>query len=324
MLEGIIGGLSPSVIKRVQGLQMDVPSDNCNREINSLLQRTVLLGGKRLRPLLTFLMADFFAVEESQVEVCASSIEMVHAASLSHDDVVDQARTRRGSPSINVASSNKRAVLAGDYLLSHVIVELTQLGKIELVREMSLVISALSEGEWLQLDAAERRHYSHDLIAKVAFCKTASVMSWCAVAPALIKGVGPKVVEHARDFGNQLGVAFQLLDDILDFSDISNKETHLDLKNGVVNAVVYEWFILHPEIYEKFKAGVDIVDLFHSDRLDEALSLVRKKALQRLNRCRELLDIMEVELFETIDSARLVKAKKPLLSLLKYLENRKM
>src|SRR5690606_31879505 len=123
----------------------------------------VLLGGKRLRPLLTYLCGNFFGVKADALDVYAKAIEMVHAASLSHDDVVDGANTRRGKPSINAESSNKQAVLAGDYLLADVIVELTKQGDLTLVQEMSYVIQALAEGEWIQLDAAASRQYTREL-----------------------------------------------------------------------------------------------------------------------------------------------------------------
>jgi geranylgeranyl pyrophosphate synthase len=319
----VLKSIPPQILMRLKGINLNIPSDNCNQEINSLLQRTVLMGGKRLRPMLTYLMADFFGLELDKADVCASSIELVHAASLSHDDVIDQATTRRGGPTLNMVSSNKRAVLAGDYLLASVIVSLTRLGRLDLVSEMGQVIEALSEGEWLQLDASESRIYSEEAIEKIALFKTASVMSWCSVAPCLLKGYSENIIKYARYFGENLGVAFQLLDDTLDFSGQSQKDTQLDLKNGIVNAVVFEWLLLNPQAMESFQQGESIVDLWAEEGLEKAIGIVRTRALEKLNRCRDILNIMSSELENELGEEHFNKKKRPLLEILNFLENRK-
>ena len=157
-----LANIPHDILKRLGDLSVDARSESCRREINDLLQQTVLIGGKRLRPLLTFLMGQFFGLDLDACELPARAIEQVHAASLSHDDVVDNASTRRGKPSINVVASNKKAVLAGDYLLANVIVDLATLNRPDVVSEMAQVIRDLAEGEWLQLDAAQNRAYTRE------------------------------------------------------------------------------------------------------------------------------------------------------------------
>ena len=109
-----------------------------------------MFGGKRLRPLLTYLVGNLFQQKIEHIKIYADSIELVHAASLAHDDVIDEAQTRRGFPSINTRG-NKRAVLAGDYLLATVMANLASRGVLPLVREMGQVVASLAWGEWLQL-----------------------------------------------------------------------------------------------------------------------------------------------------------------------------
>lgn len=318
------------ILLKIKDIDLNIPSSNCNQAVNELLQKTVLMGGKRLRPLLTYIFCDFFGVDLGNEisEVCATSIEMVHAASLAHDDVIDEATMRRGNPSINIQASNKKAVLAGDYLLAAVIHRLTHKGSLELVSEMSLVIQALSEGEWIQSDAIEHRNYTRDLIEKIAVGKTSSVMTWCGVSAALISDIpaAPKndLKEMARKFGHHMGLAFQLLDDTLDFSGDSQKDNLLDLKNGQVNSVIYEWLELHPNVFSEFKKGEDIMDLFSMDKIDQSIELVRKQALDHLNISRELLSQMKELAREYVPATNLDRGEKTLQFILKFLEDRKV
>lgn len=277
------------VIGAVGEIDLNIPSTTCKKEINDLLQRTVLVGGKRLRPLLTHLVGDLFGVEISKVTPYARAVELVHAASLSHDDVIDNATMRRGAPSINIVASNKKAVLAGDTLLSSVIVDLTEAGNLALVREMSYVIRDLSEGEWIQADLIISRDYTKNLIREIAMKKTSSVMSYCCLAPAVLKGFDAKMVENAREFGNSLGLAFQMIDDTLDYNETSLKDQLLDLKNGVVNAVIFRHFELHPELFLKFKNGEDLTELIHIQDLSTAIADIKNEAHCELEKANSLL-----------------------------------
>lgn len=317
-LQSIFTDFSPSLLKRVKSLKFNVDPVYGHKEIDKLLENTVLLGGKRLRPLLTFLMADFFQVQTDKISVLAKTIEMVHAASLAHDDVIDQATMRRGHDSINIVSSNKKAILAGDYLLAHVIVELSKLENTDLIKEMSLVIQSLAKGEWLQVKASEQRDYSGDVITDIALCKTASVMSWCCLAPAIYAGKGQGFIELAREFGISLGLAFQLIDDVIDFESNSEKEQFIDIKNNLVNSVTYEWLSNHPRELDKFKDGEDLINLIDLESMSTAKEAVRSRALSYLSKCSDLLDEMEEHLDQPSK-----KSKKSLQSVLSFLGSRK-
>tara|TARA_R110000868_G_scaffold154736_2_gene380980 strand:- start:38052 stop:39032 length:981 start_codon:yes stop_codon:yes gene_type:complete len=324
MIPKFLTSIPPHLLGRVRDLEMQTASESCNYSINQLLQRTVLLGGKRLRPLLTYLCGNFFGVSPERLDVYAKAIEMVHAASLSHDDVVDGAKTRRGKPSINAESTNKHAVLAGDYLLADVIVELSKQGNLALVKEMSFVIKALAEGEWIQLDAAASRQYSRELIDSVAQMKTASVMSWCSVAPAIVADLPEAVVSYARDFGHHLGLAFQQMDDTLDFSGNSKKDHLLDLENGIINAVLFEWLELNPDLKSRFLKGESASSLWTENNLDKAVSIVEARAKDHLDKCLELIEVMAKEIPRHSDlcEEQIAKAKEPLIEIVHYLGRR--
>ncbi len=311
------------ILLKLRNIELDIPSLNCQKAIDELLGKTVLLGGKRLRPLLTYLFADFFSVELAKLDTCARAIEMVHAASLAHDDVIDQATQRRGNPSINIQASNKRAVLAGDYLLAAVIGELTRQGNLRLVSEMAWVIEELATGEWIQSDAVTSRHYTEEILEDIAVKKTSSVMSWCAVAAAIIGEVEDELIVMTKRFGFHLGLAFQLLDDTLDFSESSQKDALLDLKNAQINSVLFEWLKLNPEARAKYEKGQDISDLFNENHLLEAIAKVESIAKNHLQECRDLLNEMATALAPGASKETLQKRQAPLLFVLNYLEGRK-
>lgn len=320
MNHSLFESIPKEIVLNVSSMDLSIQSRNCNEQIDELLKKSVLVGGKRLRPLLTHLMGNLFSLSISKVAPYARSVELVHAASLSHDDVIDNATTRRGIPSINIQGTNKKAVLAGDYLLADVIVELTKAGNIHLVQEMATVIQELAEGEWIQLDASEDRKYSRDVIEKIALKKTASVMSYCSLAPAILSDSSPIIVEYCRDFGKNLGLAFQYMDDTLDFSDRSKKDSLLDLENGLVNSVLFEWLKFNPDLMEKFKKGENLRNLFTSTNLDKAISVVRKRAFSHLEKSREILQIISKEIKG--EPGHIDKAMEPLIQILDYLGKR--
>ena len=324
MLTDLFESIPEEILSSSQQLDLNIQSKNCSEAINSLLQRTVLLGGKRLRPLLTLLMGSFFGAKNEQILPYAKAIEMVHGASLAHDDVIDLATQRRGAPSINIDASNKKAVLAGDFLLADVIVSLSETGNLELVKQMSYVIQDLALGEWIQADAKENKNYTREIIESIASKKTASVMSWCCFAAAIEQNLSTNIIHYAKELGSNLGLAFQLMDDTLDFSGASQKDYQLDLKNGMLNSVVYEWLELNPDKMKAFKLGEDIYDLVGDNNLSEAVSIIQKNAHAHLNKCKEILILLQEELPQSIQSLEChQRSIKPLNLIIDYMGGRK-
>ncbi|MBT7608662.1 MAG: hypothetical protein HN576_02830 [Bacteriovoracaceae bacterium] len=324
MLVELLNTIQKDILKASQELNLNIESKNCDDAINSLLQRTVLLGGKRLRPLLTLLMGSFFNADTKSMIPFARAIEMVHGASLAHDDVIDLATQRRDAPSINVDASNKKAVLAGDYLLADVIVSLANTGNLELVKQMSYVIQDLALGEWLQSDAKESKVYTRKIIENIAHKKTASVMSWCCFAGAIVQNMPSNITKYAKELGFHLGIAFQLMDDTLDFSGLNQKDYQLDLKNGMLNSVVYEWLELNPEKMKSFVEGEDIYTLVGDDNLSDAVAIVQTTALNHLEKCKEILELLQTELPADIqESSNHKQSIVPIHCIIEYMGGRK-
>lgn len=278
--------VSPSVAQSVAALDFSLQEWDRNPRIATLLSKTVLSGGKRIRPLITFMVAELFGLEHERVTHLARMVELVHASTLAHDDVVDNAEVRRGQPSINMVASNKRAVLAGDYLLSYVLQEIAATGRNDLVIEMARIIADLAEGEWLQIENGEKRYLTWPDIEAVAFHKTASVLRWSFVAPAMVANQDEEFLKKCRRLGEAIGIAFQLTDDILDFLRDDGAEL-ADLRNGVINAVIFDSVTLRNQ-----DSKLDMQELNKEEipkGLDEGIASVRSRIDKLVIESKQLL-----------------------------------
>ena len=188
--------------------------------------------GKQLRPMLVFLTAKLFGEVTESTYRGASLIELMHTATLVHDDVVDDANTRRGFFSINALWKNKIAVLVGDYLLSRVLLLAVEHEEHQLLKLVSGAVKQMSEGELLQIEKARRLDITEDVYYAIIRQKTASLIaSCCAVGPASV-GQNAETVEHMRQFGETLGMAFQIKDDLFDYQATAKtgKPSGIDIK----------------------------------------------------------------------------------------------
>lgn len=190
----------------------------------------------------------------------AEITELIHTASLLHDDVIDHSESRRGSPSANLAFGNKMAVLAGDFLLGRASVALARLRNPEVVELLATVIANLVEGEFMQLKNTARDEaspvWSEDALGYYldkTYLKTASLISKSCRAAALLGGVERDVVEAAYGYGKNLGLAFQLVDDMLDYTRSERelgKPAGADLELGLATAPLLFAWRSRPELGE--------------------------------------------------------------------------
>ncbi|AYF44505.1 MULTISPECIES: polyprenyl synthetase family protein [Halobacteriovorax] len=318
--------IPPQILDKSVNIDLEIKSSNCLEAVKDALEKTVLSGGKRLRPMLTYLMADFFnAHDKNDVTICARAIEMVHAASLAHDDVIDNATQRRGNPSINVEASNKKAVLAGDYLLADVILSLSQIGSVKILQTMSQVIQELAIGEWIQSDALESRIYSKEVIEKIAFHKTASVMGWCCWSGAYVGLEDEEIANKAARFGHLIGIAFQMIDDTLDFSDgESLKDAHLDLEANLVNSVIYDYLDKNPLKMDAYQKGEDLKDIVELDQVHPNVENIKSEANALIEEANDILHEIRTSLLERgFNEERLSETIKPLELIGGFILNRK-
>lgn len=191
-------------------------------------------AGKRMRPMLILLMAKNFGVVTNTTQCAAVGLELLHTASLVHDDVVDESSERRGQASVNAVYNNKVAVLVGDYILSTALLYVSRTHSEQIVQYLARLGQTLSDGEILQLSNIQNHDLSEDVYYEVIKQKTAALFEACAAMGALSANAGEEAVDAAKKFGQNLGIIFQIRDDIFDYFDSSDigKPTGNDMAEG--------------------------------------------------------------------------------------------
>lgn len=209
-----------------------------------LLQRT----GKQLRPLVVLLAARLIRSVNDKTLLSAAALEMLHTASLVHDDVVDDSPTRRGQASVQARWTNKVAVLSGDYMLSKVIATTAKLRNLRILSIVAELGQDLSSGEVLQLHSGSSMWISEEDYYRVIGQKTAALFAACAEIGAVSTGASMRQATALRQYGYELGVIFQLKDDALDYSDSETlgKPTMADLRDGKATLPLIESLVRAP------------------------------------------------------------------------------
>ncbi len=200
--------------------------------LDRIMHYIVKRKGKQMRPMFTLLSARQFGPVNESAFVAASLIELLHTATLVHDDVIDGSSMRRGFFSINALWKNKIAVLVGDYLLSRGLLLAVDKGEFELLRIVSNSVREMSEGELLQLERTRDLNYSEDVYFEIIRKKTASLIAACCACGANAAGRPAEEVERMRLFGEYTGIAFQIKDDLFDYGGgvDTGKPSGLDIK----------------------------------------------------------------------------------------------
>lgn len=205
-----------------------------NPLLNEVLDYVYAKRGKQLRPILVLLSAGLSRGITSKTIQTAASLELMHTASLMHDDVVDDTSMRRGAKSTHEVWSNKIAILVGDFMLSKAIELLSAVRNTSILSIISEMCASLTSGELLQLHSGESMWISEEQYLQVIKHKTAHLFSACSEAGAVSAGATNRQQTAMRQFGMCLGLCFQLKDDVFDYSDIEDlgKPTMNDLRDG--------------------------------------------------------------------------------------------
>ena len=184
--------------------------------------------------MLILLMAKNFGVVTNTTQCAAVGLELLHTASLVHDDVVDESSERRGQASVNAVYNNKLAVLVGDYILSTALLYVSRTHSEQIVQYLARLGQTLSDGEILQLSNIQNHDLSEDVYYEVIKQKTAALFEACAAMGALSANAGEEAVDAAKKFGQNLGIIFQIRDDIFDYFDSPDigKPTGNDMAEG--------------------------------------------------------------------------------------------
>jgi octaprenyl-diphosphate synthase len=199
--------------------------------LDTIMTYIVKRKGKQVRPMFVFYCAKLFNNVTEATFRGASLVELLHTATLVHDDVVDDSDERRGFFSINALWKNKIAVLVGDYLLSKGLLLAIKNKDFNLLEIVSTAVEQMSEGELLQIEKARNLNLSEEIYFDIIRKKTASLIASCCAIGAASTGANAEQIEQMRLFGEYIGIAFQIKDDLLDYGDDDiGKPTGIDLK----------------------------------------------------------------------------------------------
>ncbi len=226
-------------------------------------------GGKRIRPALTLLTGRLYPSDPKKIISLAAAVEMLHTATLVHDDVVDGALLRRGSPTLNARWSPGATILTGDYMFARAADLAAQTGHVRVMQIFARSLMTIVSGELRQLFGDATFRQTREDYFKRIYAKTASMFELATEAAGVLIDATESEILDLRRFGHDLGIAFQIMDDVLDFSgDASQvgKPVGNDLRQGIVTLPVIDYLDAHP-------ADKRVDDLLHHDYHDDDVVL---------------------------------------------------
>jgi geranylgeranyl pyrophosphate synthase len=254
--------------------RMRAQSEGHNPELESALEHLLQSGGKRVRPILVLLMGAVLGGEQDAMVTLGAAVELLHTATLVHDDLIDGSLLRRGNPTLNANWSSTATVLTGDYIFSRAASLAADLNSPAVLKIFADTLSTVVNGEVRQL--FERQSMStREAYFKRIYDKTASMFVLATKAAAVLSSRGEAEIENARIYGHQLGMAFQIVDDILDFTgdqETVGKPVGSDLRQGIITLPVIRYQELYPD-----NGAVQLVfeSTIEEDRLDELIEDIR-------------------------------------------------
>lgn len=256
-------------------------------------------SGKMMRPILTLLLAKEVGEVKSSALHAAISLELLHTASLVHDDIVDEAAERRGQASVNKVYDNKIAVLLGDYLLSLSLEQAAQSGSLQAVQTIANLGGTLSEGEIFQLNNIQSETITEEAYFHIIERKTAALFTACGQLGGISAGATPEYIELAKRVGTIIGVCFQIRDDIFDyFTDDIGKPTGNDLREGKFTLPAIYAINHHPDAHilalvkrvKSFEASAqDIQEIIDFTKANGGIEYAQTKMLELREEALKLL-----------------------------------
>ncbi len=271
--------------------------------VSDIVRYALLGAGKRIRPLLFVLSCHLCGYQGKEVYRLSTLFEYVHAASLLHDDVLDNAELRRSKPSVRQVWGNSAAVLGGDFLYAAASAIAVECKNLELIGLLSDVLKRMVEGQFLELEHTHNWKITKAEYLEIITAKTATLMGAACTSGAVIAGADEKTVQHLGDFGLNLGIAFQLMDDLLDYTSsekVFGKPVGKDLKEGKITLPLV-CFVSElergeverlAELFKTQKAGdKDYEDLIRRVRVHGAIEQVRSEASEYVAKAGQLLGL---------------------------------
>ena len=273
--------------------------------LSQVLEHIKSRGGKRMRPMLILLIAKNYGGISSVTQHSAVGLELLHTASLVHDDVVDESKERRGQASVNAEYNNKVAVLVGDYVLSTALLNVALTNNTHIVQSLAELGRTLSNGEILQLSNIQNSEFSEEVYYEVIKMKTAALFEACCEIGAMSANATEEDLEKAKTFGRNLGIIFQIRDDIFDYYDSKEigKPTGNDMAEGKLTLpVLYALNSTHDSEMEEIARKVKSRDVSQEEisrlvaftKANGGIEYAEQKMLELRSQCLQFIDAESV------------------------------
>lgn len=282
--------------------RMRAQADESHPDLRAALEHLLAAGGKRIRPTLGLLVGNMLGAPLEKLVTLGAAVELLHTATLVHDDLIDGALLRRGMATLNARWSPPATVLTGDYLFARAAKLAAETDHLPLMKLFSETLAIIVNGELTQMFTS-RGLISRDNYYKRIYAKTASLFEMTSRAAAMVSPASEETIESMRDFGYQIGVAFQIVDDILDFTGDQNavgKPLGSDLLNGLVTLPAIYYAEANPndaDILSLPNGGWtnndNMTRLVDNIRASKAAQQAMLEAEQNVDRALSRLDAME-------------------------------
>lgn len=304
-------------IKFKQSMKSSVPL------LNKITGYIVKRKGKQIRPMFVFLSAQCVGEINESTYRAASLIELLHTATLVHDDVVDDSNERRGFFSVNALWKNKIAVLIGDFLLSSGLLLSIDNGDFHLLKIVSNAVREMSEGELLQIEKARKLDISEEIYFEIIRKKTATLIAACCAAGVASLTDDKKVIDQFLDFGINTGIAFQIKDDLFDFGDDTSigKPTGIDIKEKKMTLPLI--YALNNCTWLEKRKVVNIIKNHNDDpkKVAEVVSFVHQKG--GIAYAETIMQQYKVKALACLETVKDSPSKQSLIQLVNYSIERK-
>ena len=274
------------ITKELKTVEKLIKSDiNKEKTILKLYNYIFKSDGKKIRSRLNLIASS--SSKNSDRYKLASIIELLHTATLVHDDVVDNASTRRGAMSVNSLWSNAHGVLIGDYIYSKAFMLMVEIGKKDILAELADATNDISQGELIQLDAIGNIKISLNKLKKISYFKTGRLFEASAKTGAMLAGANKNFIKNIGESAKNIGILFQIKDDLLDYSNTSKtgKQSFQDLKEG---KVTYPLFFALKNSSQKEKK--QLISFLGNQRLNEKKALALISKLNGLTKTQQLAE----------------------------------
>ena len=290
--------------------------------LDKIMHYIIKRKGKQMRPLFVFLTAKLFNNVNESTYTAASLIELLHTATLVHDDIIDEANFRRGVFSINALWKNKISVLVGDFLLSRGLLLAVENEQFQLLKIMSTAVKEMSEGELLQIEKTRRLDITEEVYFEIIKKKTAALISACCEAGAASTNAHENDILKMRTFGEKAGIAFQIKDDLFDYTQnpLIGKPTGIDIREKKMTLPLIYTLNNSDKKTKAFIINTIKNDSKNCRKVEQIINIVKEK--KGLEYAKNKMNLFVNEALEILKEFENNESKSSLINLVEYVVKR--